>query len=233
MNMSFNKSITKPPNNKLKKALYLGALISGLFFSRPAFAQSSKIFEMEGFSTIKAEAGVHVIYTPSDTYKVKAEFGGGSEKTLRIKQWGDTLYIARRTENGWADGKMSVIVHVSGPELDFIEANSGAKITATNIDAERLKVRTASGGRVIASGRCGQLSSQADSGGAADLSQVLCKEVMAKAYSGGGLKVYASEALKTRTGSGGTIRVFGAPPSRNVEIKNGAYSGRTIFEAKD
>lgn len=233
MNISFTSPKVSLKKITKRKAIFIGAIIGGLTFAAPAFAQTSKTYDLEGFNAIKAEAGVSVVYTKSETYKVQAELKSGSDNTLRIRQWGDTLYIARKTESGWADGKTRVIVNVSGPELEFIEANSGAKVAAKDIDAERLKIRTASGGRVIAAGQCGRLSSQADSGGMADLSQLLCDHVTAKAYSGGGLKVYASEALKTRTDSGGTIRVFGAPPSRNVKAANGAYGGRTIFETKD
>lgn len=233
MNIFFTTPKNPVTKTSRRKAIFIGAIISGLTFAAPAFGQSSKTFDMEGFTAIKAEAGVNVVYRQSESYNVQAELESGSDKTLRIKQWGDTLYIARKTESGWADGKTRVTVNVSGPELDFIEANSGAKVSAKDIDTERLKIRTASGGRVLAAGRCDQLSSQADSGGMADLSQVLCDHVTAKAYSGGGLRVYASEALKTRTDSGGTIRVFGAPPSRNVKSANGPYGGRTIFETKE
>ncbi|MEP3891288.1 MAG: DUF2807 domain-containing protein [Hellea sp.] len=223
-----------PPKNKVMiSTIFLGAAITALICMTPAYAQSSKTLNIEGFSAIKAEAGVNVVYKKSNNYDVQTELQSGSDHTVRIKKRGDTLYIARKTEKGWADGKTRVTVKVSGPELNFIAASSGAKVTATDLEAQILKIRVDSGGRVLAAGRCGRLSSQADSGGVADLSKVKCDQVAAKAYSGGGLKLYASESIKTRTDSGGSIRVFGTPPERDVKPANGSYGGRTIFEKKD
>lgn len=231
-----NPSFTQQKSPKTKamtRAIFMSAAIVALTSMAPAYAQSSKTFDITGFSAIKAEAGVNVVYVRSENYKVQAELQSGSDNRVNVRKRGDTLYIARKTENGWADGKTRVTVNVSGPDLDFIEASSGAKVTATGLDAQTLKIRTDSGGRVMASGSCGRLSSQAASGGVADLSKVKCDHVAAKAYSGGGLKLYANDTIKTRTDSGGSIRVFGEPSKRDVKSASGYYGGRTIFEEKD
>ena len=207
------------------------SLAIGVFgFAAPAFAQSDIFYDINGFSRIQAEAGMEVIYKPGSNYSVEASFENGVEDILRVKKRGSTLYVGRKTKNGWADGTVSLTVTVTSPSITSIKANSGARVTAEGIDATDLIIRAASGARVKAEGSCSILKSQSDSGAMIDVSAVQCDQVVAKAYSGGELRVYAGSSITTRTDSGGIVRVYGSPEDRNVKAAKGYYGGRTTFE---
>ncbi len=225
-------------NTKLKPKL--GVLVKGTItaisvftcFSTSAFAQTSKVYNIEGFKGIKAEAGISVEMKTADTFSVKASFPEGYEELIIVRKSGNALYVGRQTKNGWADGNGKVVIQVTAPSLSFLEANSGGRIRA-DVDAlGKVKVKAFSGGRIAITGSCEQLTAQAASGGAADLSDLPCDRVSAKSYSGGGLKVHALETIRTRTDSAGNVIVFGNPPNRDVKESKGAYDGRTTFKTE-
>ena len=209
-----------------RKAMFSVVAMTSFIFFLPAQAQ---IFDIDGFTGIKAEAGVNVVYARADHYLVKAEFENEVISTLRIHRRGKTLHIARQTKNGWADGGARVTVNVQGPTLSFIEASSGARVNATGLESGQLKVRTSSGGRLSASGTCQRLNIKSESGGISDLSSMQCNQVVAKAYSGGVLKVYAESKIKARSNSGGIVRILGAPDLRDIRNANGAYGGKILM----
>ena len=213
-----------------KLAIGLLSLSSMLVLPLSAEAQTTQTFDIDGFTKLRAEAGVKVVFKRADTYLVKADYVVDRDKTLHIKRRGKMLLVKRKTKNGWKDARGRITVTINGPNLSYIEASSGASIEAINLDEVHLKIRTASGGSLKATGECGSLNSKSVSGGTANLADVLCNQVTARAYSGGRLKVNASKQVKIRTDSGGAIRVYGSPETRDIKSASGAYGGRTTFQ---
>ena len=212
-----------------KLTIGLLTFASALVLPLSAQSQTSRTFDIDGFNKLNAQAGVRVIFEKADTFLITAEYEMDGDDTLHVHRRGKMLLVTRKNKNGWEDALGRITVKINGPNLSYIEASSGASIQAINLDAIHLKIRTVSGGSLQATGECGSLDIKSESGGIGNLAEVVCDQVIAKAYSGGRLKVNASKQVKTRTDSGGTIIVYGSPKTRDINSAIGD-GGQTTFQ---
>ncbi len=212
----------------LKALLLTGMCVTS--FSSTALAQTAKTYDIDGFTGVSASAGVTVDVKVGSEFSVSAEYPEGYEDRVSIRKRFNTLNVGRSSSDGWVNGEGNIIVQVTMPKIAMLEADSGGRISAAMPDQERVNIKAFSGGRIVTEGSCDRLKVQAASGGRADLSALECTKVSASAYSGGGLKVYASQSIRTRTDSAGTVLVFGNPENRDVKESDKPYSGRTSFQ---
>ncbi|HPE47040.1 MAG TPA: DUF2807 domain-containing protein [Hyphomonas sp.] len=198
---------------------------AGLLLAQAAFADQKQSYDFSGFSELDVAAGVQVVYTPSETYSVVAEFQKGDPSDLKISQSGDRLSISRKMSSGWGD-KLRVKVEVSGPALNAVDASSGSSLDASGVKADAFALKVSSGASVEVSGSCGSLAVRVSSGGSADARDLRCESVAASASSGGSADAYASQSAVSKTSSGGSVDIWGSPAERtaNHSMSGGSTS---------
>lgn len=188
-----------------------------------ALADTTETYDFSGFNELDIAAGVEVKYETASTYSVVADFSRGGPDDMKIRQDGDRLYISRKMTSGWGD-KLRVTVRITSPKLNEVEASSGSSIQARGINADDFTLRVSSGASAELSGSCKELDLKVSSGGDADAKDLQCLSLSASASSGGSASAYAIESATGKTSSGGSIDVWGDPPSRtsNHSISGGS-----------
>jgi len=198
-----------------------GALI---LLSGIAHAEDSKSYDISGFSGVKASAGINVTFEQSDDYSVTAYFeGNADEDDVKIRLKGDVLKISYGNTNGKSNLKAKIAV--TGPNLDFAKATSGASLKVGDITTQDIKLEADSGGSLKISGQCTALKGGVSSGGSISAKKLKCSSASARASSGGSFSGYASDYGKGHSSSGGSIRIHGSPAEQK---KNKSWSGGSV-----
>jgi len=201
----------------MKKTLLLAGTLSAMVMSSAltASADTQKTYDFSGFDEIDLAAGVEVVYTRGSDYSVVADFRKGGPDDMKIREDGGRLYISRKSTSGWGD-KLRVTVKVTSPDLNAVEASSGASIQASGIQSDAFALKVSSGAAVDLSGTCDKITIKVSSGGSADAKGLKCKSVTAAASSGGSAKAYASDSASSKTSSGGSVDIWGKPTDRSA-----------------
>lgn len=211
----------------MKKILTIGALLFAAACTTPALAEKSGAYDFTGFDELDIAAGIDVEFTQATEYSVVAEFKRGNGDNIKIRQDGDRLYIARKSSMPWKNDRTKVIVRVSAPSLEAIEASSGSSLTADGVLTPEIEIDVSSGASVDLSGECDTADIRVSSGGSLSAKSFECIYVTAKASSGGNASAYASASVDSNTSSGGSVSIYGNPPER--ETNNPISGGSTRF----
>ncbi len=197
---------------------------TGFLLSTSAQADEQKTYDLSGFTGIKASAGIDVTFKTADDYSVTAKFKGGTdEDDVKIRIDNDILKISFAYTSGKRN--LNAKIAVTAPALDYARATSGANLWAENIAAGNIELHADFGGKLSISGTCQYVKSRVSSGGAIKAKNLKCLSAHVKANSGASSSVYASEAGKGHSSSGGSIRIYGQPTEQK---KNKSWSGGTV-----
>lgn len=209
------------------KTQYLYSAIIALTFACSnayADADGSKSYELDGFSGVKASAGISVTFEQADNYSVIASFERADEDDVKIRIDGDILKISYGNSHN-RDKRRKVTVAVTAPQLDFAKATSGAALNIEDVTIGDIKLQADSGGALKISGTCSDVSGGVSSGGAVNAKELKCTSVNVRASSGGSFRGYASSAGKCHSSSGGSIVIYGGPETQK---KNKSWSGGSV-----
>lgn len=202
------------------KGILLGAAMVAA--SGAAKADTANL-ALSGFSKIKVSAGVTTQIVAGAPYAVRAEGGAEALARLDARVDGDTLVLGRKHRDGWSWKRRDdrVVVYVSTPKLDSLDASSGASATATGVESTGFAAQASSGAAVTIAGSCGAFSADASSGASLSARAFKCKTLNADASSGASITAFASESVAADASSGGSISVSGGPKSVTQESSSG------------
>ncbi|MEP6343995.1 MAG: DUF2807 domain-containing protein [Maricaulaceae bacterium] len=186
---------------------------------------SSKTYSLDGFTGVKASAGISVTFQQAQDYSVVATFKDADERDVKIRMEGDVLKISYRNGVGENKRRRRVEVAVTGPKLELARATSGAALQADNLTVGDIKLKSDSGGSLSISGTCNAAAGKVSSGGSVNAKGLKCKFVEAKASSGGSFSGHASDYGKGHASSGGAIAIYGEP---STQKKNKSWSGGAV-----
>ncbi|MEL6259082.1 MAG: DUF2807 domain-containing protein [Pseudomonadota bacterium] len=203
----------------MTKSLLIGAASAALF-AAPAFGDT-QTFDLDGFSKIKAERAVNVVFEQGD-YSVVAETAGDDFSQLKITIDGDVLVVSRPGK--WRDvsirdrGGEKVIkvngkrvptytVRVSAPMVDGLSASTSSDLEAFNLDVADLEAKASSSGDVTLSGRCMTLTAKASSSGDVIGESLTCNTAVVSASSSGDvmLQVDGGDVVAKAASSGDVL----------------------------
>lgn len=186
---------------------------------------SSKSYALDGFTGVKASAGISVTFEQAQDYSVVASFKDANEDDVKIRMEGDVLKISYRNGTGENKRRRKVEVAVTGPNLELARATSGASLRVGLVTVSDIKLKSDSGGSLRISGTCNAALGKVSSGGSVNAKDLQCKSVEAKASSGGSFRGHASDYGKGHASSGGAIAIYGEPTTQK---KNKSWSGGAV-----
>ncbi len=179
---------------------------------------------VHGFHAIESNAGIEVIISKGDKEELAVSVGdlkyldevrtvveNGVLKINRSDNW--------KLWNQWKNWKVKV--YVSYTSLEGVKATSGASITGTDLQLNRLIAKFNSGGYITLSGSVDELTVDGNSGGqfrGYSLSTNTCK---ADLTSGAGAQVTVNKEISARANSGGFIRFKGDAQIRDINVNSG------------
>ena len=210
------------------KLLYIGAsallLAVGANLAH-ADSVTTKAYDLDGYTGVKASAGISVTFEQADTYSVVASFKNADEDDVKIRMDGDVLKISFSNSVGNDNRKRRVSVAVTGPDLELARATSGASLRVSAVNIDDIKLKSDSGGSLKISGTCDAATAKVSSGGSVNAKDLECQSVTADASSGGSFRGFASDYGKGNGSSGGSIVIYGNPETQK---KNKSWSGGSV-----
>jgi len=227
----------------------LSLIISfSLLYTFSVFSQD-KVMDLSDFQELSASTSVKIDLIQSNENKIEIDIVKGDLEDLRIEESGDQLKIYWKSRKGpnWGNNrKANITLYHNG--FDEIDVSAGANVYSNDViksdefdahvnsggslelelDAGEVDVHVNSGGSFKAEGVAETLEVDADSGGFFGGYKLKAKHVDASANSGGAAKVFASESIKARVNSGGSVKYKGEPKDKN--LKKDKWSGGSISE---
>ena len=209
-----------------KIILLLSFVVSGLAVMAQKTVNEPHVEKraVKSFHAVDVSSGIKLILTQGDKEELAVAAGDPSyleyiETTVKD----GVLKITRNQDwQFWKQWKnWKVTVYLSFKDLDKINASSGALVSGTNLDFDKLTVRMSSGALVELSGKTTDLNVDASSGAlfkGYDLSSNICE---AESSSGGSVQVKVAKELNARASSGGSIRYKGEGNIRDIKVGSG------------
>ncbi len=198
----------------------------------------------EDFDEIKASRGWEVFLEKGNKNSVTVEADENLIDAADIYVQNGELIISAEDNIGRASSKMIFVTYTDTPKK--IKVSSGANLESeqtiknknislgassggvlkVDITAKEVETKVSSGGVIRVSGTAEEVEASASSGGVAKISELTSKNTYANASSGGVMSVYASDLLKAKASSGGTINYYGNPET--VDKPKRSHSGGVI-----
>ena len=196
--------------------------------------------DLKGFDGIRACCSLNVELTQGGSFSVEVEAESNLQEYIETEVSGNTLEIGFK-DNVNIRNREPIIVRVTLPELEMIDASSSADVvTMGSFKGERLRLESSSGSAIEATFSGGRVSADASSGGRVNVegkvdfvdaeassgAKVLAdnldaKEADADVSSGARIEVRVSEKLKADASSGGSIHYHGNPSDLNTDTSSG------------
>jgi len=212
---------------KLVAGVVAGVVVGSAALSSAAVGQTRTV-EVESFNAIEASNGIHVIVSMGARRSVVIEGPAGEAAQVYVHVRDGRLIVRPRLRRLRRGPELSkAIVRVTVTELIDIEAENGAELTATGINAPVIELEATNGGVLRIDGTCGAADVVARRGGRVDAGDLACREVKARASMGGEMTVNAAAVLDAGAGMGAMIEVRGAPGQVDQSSSLGGmiYSG--------
>ncbi len=222
----------------MKKLVY-----SLLFISSLSFAQTEK--NVGDFTKVTAFDKIEVTLIAGSENKVVLS-GDNSEEVELINKNGE-LKIRMPFTKMLSGEDISATVYYTN--LDAVEANEGSIVTAedeiatinfdvickegaviniSNLQADRLQVRTSAGSIVTINGNVKNQDILSNSGGKYNGQNCITEKTTVTVNAGGSANVNASDFVDAKTRAGGEIIIYGKPK----QINQKTIAGGRIEEAK-
>ena len=220
------------------------ALILFVFSFLTAVSQQSETREVGKFSGVKVAEGIDVFLKQGDREQVRVEVSGTDPSNVITEIAGSYLKVHMK------DGRYRSVdakVYVTYVKLNNLSASSAGSIFSdgtiqsdamdisassagsieVSIDAGTVEVSSSSAGEVELKGRVNKISMDASSAGEIDGYDLEAKDVVAEASSGGSAKLNATESLRGKASSGGSIRYRGNPDRLDTNSSSGGSVRKT------
>ena len=196
--------------------------------------------DLNDFGGIKACCNLVVELTQGEEYSVEVKADANLQEYVSTEVFGGVLEIGYK-DNVNLDPSSRIEVYVTLPELELLDASSGAHlVTMGRFKGGRLKLdsssgskieaaftgnavraNASSGGRIDLEGDATEIEAEASSGSSVLAESFITKRAEADVSSGAIIKVHASEELRTEASSGGRVRYRGNPSTVDTDTNSG------------
>lgn len=227
--------------SKFAAAGLAGALIVAA--SSAAFAQT-KTVELAPFSGVDISSGLNADIKVGGTQSVTVEARNPDYlKDLTLEVRDNRLYanINRSLMDLVFGQDKFITIHISVPNLDFVEASSGADVKADGAAGRKVEVRASSGADIDLrnikatelisegssgsdlrlAGTCETATFSVSSGSDLKARDLECRDVAIDASSGSDAEIFASGTLTAKASSGADVEVHGKPGSVKQDASGG------------
>lgn len=219
-----------------------GAMLAAV--SGAAFAQS-KTFEVTPFTGVDISSGLDADISVGGTVSVSAHSRDPEYlNDLKVEVRNNRLYawIDRNILDFRFGDDRRVMLSITVPSLDFIEASGGSDVKANALGGDRveahasggadldiagikataLAAEASSGSDLTLAGTCATAAFDVSSGSDLNATDLKCVDVTINASSGSDAEIFASGSLTANASSGADLTVHGSPKSVKQDTSSGA-----------
>lgn len=209
---------------RLLSAIFLFVTLSTISFSQ---TKEQASFPLEPFDKVEVSMGLNVTFSEESQEKIDISIENGIASDVVFLVKGRTLSLKLKNRIGKG---VVVNVTISYKELKSIEASMGSTIdnegvlysdmldlSATTDSRITLKIDTrsvisnVSMGRIELTGETEYQEVNSKAGGKYLAEELICKQALVKATSGGTARVFVTEKIDAKASMGGTIYYSGNP----------------------
>lgn len=222
---------------------------SALLMAATAVLAEQQSYDMSGFDEVEVSAGVEVIVTIGDDFRVMGEAISGDIDNLDIMQKGNRLMISRDANRltDWSllgflrpDDKFVVtvampnlkalestsgsVVDVSGAahSLAAVTSTSGSEITISDAAVDQIRLSATSGSALSISGTCDAVEATATSGASLTAQSLSCAFAKLDVTSGASLSAFADKSAEIAASSGASLTLYGGAEVTKQSVTSGA-----------
>lgn len=220
------------------------SLIIAVLCSTISLTAQSKTLDIERFDGLSVAGNIELILIPDSKNYAEIEVEDVEMDMLETRMKGSTLKFKLKNKGFFnlfgSGGKAYVKLHYT-EELEKISSSASADIRSNEIvRSDDLRLGASSGSSIELDIECNTIDASASSGADIELDGEFEKQdinassggtykapnvesisVTAKASSGGSIKVWASEKLKGRASSGGSVSYKGTPGNLDTDSSSG------------
>lgn len=214
-------------------------LVVVLFVFWETIGQQGKAIPLQVFSELKVYDRITVTLEKSDTNALLVH--GNNAYELQRTENGELLKLRMDPDQGAINSVVNATLYFTGP-LKLIHAHANAYIKSEGglageacelvaqgggmitleLSMAKIRAKAVTGGAISLLGSCTQQEVSAGTAGSVLNKELVSKETVAMAMTGGLVEVNATELIQAQTKAGGTIRVYGKPKR---EVKDTTYGG--------
>jgi hypothetical protein len=173
---------------------------------------------VRGFRGVSAAQGIVVQIEATGTESITVRADDNLLDLIRTEVSDGILVIGVTAS---CETRNPIEVDVTAEVIEFLEAVSGARITAEDIAGPSLQCTVASGASVIAAGAVERQTVVAASGARFDGRRLLCASAEVACESGATVVVNASDEVRGSVASGASLEVVGDPDTQDVATSSG------------
>ena len=221
-------------------------IIAAFLLSTVAFSQQKVTRSIKSFSGIKASEGINVYLKKGNSESVTVELDTDriDLEDVITEVDDDILKIHLDDVNNRG---YKITVHVTFVQLNELRASSAAGIYCDDviqasslklavssagsieieIDAKEVSAAVSSAGDLEISGSADYIKVSASSAGDIDAYDLTAGAVVAKASSGGSVKIAVENEISASASSGGSVKYRGNPSKSNVNSSSGGSVRKT------
>ncbi|MCP4123638.1 MAG: DUF2807 domain-containing protein [Bacteroidetes bacterium] len=189
------------------KQLFLLATLCVMAYS--SFAQISKEYETDVFSSIDISDGFRVHLTPADQHNVTVESPSDLVDKIMIEVQHGTLMISHKNDKwykGWNSDASKIDVHISCPELTEVNVSGSSKLTMSKtIELDDLSLKISGASAVDFKATCDDLRITVD--GASSLNMDIAADNIAVKASGASQMNLSGKADEMSISSSGASNI--------------------------
>ena len=231
------------------KKLLIGASATAVILSSTAAFAETRTLDTGAFSGVDIASGITANVTVGSAPSVVADAPSASDFELfKYEVRSGVLHVWFEWSIfrvlDFSDRKM--VLTISVPDLNYLEASSGAHIVAAGLGGDSLSFEASSGANIVATqvagsayqlnassganltldGTCAAAKADTSSGSSINASGLMCETATLDASSGARIEIAVSESLTADVSSGGNANVHGRP---RVESLNASSGGTVNF----
>ena len=195
--------------------------------------------DLDGFTGVDACCSFEIKIAQGD-FAVRVEAESNLQEFIETRVSGKTLHI-KYTDKANFKSTAPIVVYVSLPELELIDASSSSNITGTTpftgdeltldvsssaditltYTGKRVDIDASSSGRIDLKGKTGRIRAEASSAGKVDASDLETDEAVADVSSGARIEVKVNNSLRADASSGGSVEYGGSPSDVVTDTSSG------------
>jgi len=220
--------------NHVMKQLFLLATLCVMSYS--SFAQISKEYETDVFSSIDISDGFRVHLTPADQHDVTVESPSDLIDKIMIEVQHGTLMISLKNDKwykGWNADASKIDVHISCPELTGVNVSGASKLTMSQvIELDDLSLKISGASAVDFKAACDDLKITLD--GASSLNMdIAADNIVVKASGASQLNLRGDADEMTLSCSGATNINAGGLMAEEVVVASSGASNIDLWLTGD
>lgn len=175
--------------------------------------------EVSGFKSVDVGGVFQVEIVAQKEFSVAIEADDNLLEFIQTRVDGETLRIESDKR---LKSKSPIKIRISAPKIDNLQVSGAAKVTATNLNSETLKIESSGGSKVTAAGQATKLWVESSGGARVNAGELTAVDCHIEGSGGSNVEVNVTGDLNSDISGGARVTYNGTPANINTNKSGGA-----------